>query len=538
MKWRIISSYFLISCLLLEDLSMSAGESGEKAASGSSGGILIASSSYNDAGSGGYGSSETSRSGQITSNSSNTTSSGEYNARGTSSSGRITSSSSNATSSGGYGSGGTSSSGLTTSASSNATSSGGYGTSKAAGGISVTTLGASCAVSSGVGSSATSGGSGAATKGAAGAVGFRATGKGSSGMSSGFVSGGRDGKRDGGLGAVTVSTVTKNSYSSGGSGEAKRGSSSAVTYSPVPKEKKGTTTMAAAVSDVFYESSSTNSSPEYKRKEYGTSSLASSSATRGRTQSRESEIRARLQSASPPASWTELDDVKRLLRGNHSTSTSPTRSPNNTLPIPKKASVETRTMSDSAATEHYGSIWSGGGSSGYGYNTNPNNLSATSTLYSSGVQNNLTLSSPSMNGGFSAGSTVPMYGLQNNLGTTSPMAFSATGANTHTVYGVQKNVSGPVIGTTTVRPSSPINDESPGKDFKFVLIEKENAPVKKETERLVMTKDTGKQFMSTAHATTSAFFSGDSLQRDKQKLSSSTMGEGTDTKCRQDLLSS
>ena len=55
----------------------------------------------------------------------------------------------------------------------------------------------------------------------------------------------------------------------------------------------------------------------------------------------------------------------------------------------------------------------------------------------------------------------------------------------------------------TVRPSSPINDESPGKDFKFVLIEKENAPVKKETERLVMTKDTGKQFMSTAHATTS-----------------------------------
>lgn len=55
----------------------------------------------------------------------------------------------------------------------------------------------------------------------------------------------------------------------------------------------------------------------------------------------------------------------------------------------------------------------------------------------------------------------------------------------------------------TVRPSSPINDEASGKDFKFVLIEKENAPVKKETERLVKTKDTGKQFMSALPASAS-----------------------------------
>lgn len=50
----------------------------------------------------------------------------------------------------------------------------------------------------------------------------------------------------------------------------------------------------------------------------------------------------------------------------------------------------------------------------------------------------------------------------------------------------------------TVRPSSPISDEASGKDFKFVLIEKENTPVKKDTERLVMTKDTGKTFLSAA----------------------------------------
>lgn len=70
-------------------------------------------------------------------------------------------------------------------------------------------------------------------------------------MSSGFICDDREGKRDGGLGAVTVSTVTKTSYSGGGSGEAKRGTSSAVTYSPVPKERKGTSTMATTFSDVF-----------------------------------------------------------------------------------------------------------------------------------------------------------------------------------------------------------------------------------------------------------------------------------------------
>uniref|UniRef100_A0A3Q1HBF7 Uncharacterized protein n=1 Tax=Anabas testudineus TaxID=64144 RepID=A0A3Q1HBF7_ANATE len=180
----------------------------------------------------------------------------------------------------------------------------------------------------------------------------------------------------------------------------------------------------------------------------------------------ESEIRARLQSASPTGYWTELDDVKRLLRGSHSTSTSPPQSPNNTLPIPKKPSVETRTMSESSGTGSTNHIWSGGVSGSYSYNTNHNNLSTTSTLYQSG------------------------------------------------------------------QPSSPINDEASGKDFNYVLIEKENSPVKKETERLVMAKDTGKQFMSAAPTSISATYSEDSLKREKQKLSSSTVEEGTDAKCK------
>ncbi|KAM7418398.1 hypothetical protein PAMA_015835 [Pampus argenteus] len=395
------------------------------------------------------------------------------------------------------GSSSTSSSALITSSSSHTASSGG--------GISVSTVGASSAVSSGGGSTAASGGSGTG--------GRTKVGGGFYGVPSGFICDGGEESREGGLGPVTVSTVTKTSHNSGGSGEMMRGSSSAATYSPGPKEKKSMTTMASSFSEVFDESSSTNSSPEYNRKEY------------------ESEIRARLQSASPKASWTELDDVKRLLRGgNHSTSTSPAQSPNNTLPIPKKASVETRTMSESSSTDQYGSIWSGGMSSSYGYNTNPNNLSTNSTLYQSGVQNNLTLSSPPVNSGLSASSTVPVYGVQNNLSSSSSAVLSPTGTSPQIVYGVQKNVSNAGISTTTVRPTSLTNDEASGKDFKFILIEKENAPVKKETERLIMTKDTGKQFMAAAPSATFASYSEDSLKREKQKLSSSTVDEGTDAK--------
>lgn len=47
-----------------------------------------------------------------------------------------------------------------------------------------------------------------------------------------------------------------------------------------------------------------------------------------------------------------------------------------------------------------------------------------------------------------------------------------------------------------MRPSSPASDDPSGRDFKCVLIEKDNVDVRKEAERMVMTKDTGKQFMS------------------------------------------
>lgn len=50
-------------------------------------------------------------------------------------------------------------------------------------------------------------------------------------------------------------------------------------------------------------------------------------------------------------------------------------------------------------------------------------------------------------------------------------------------------------GLYPVRPGGPAHDlEASAKDFKLVLMEKENAPGNRETEQLIVTKDTGKQF--------------------------------------------
>lgn len=50
---------------------------------------------------------------------------------------------------------------------------------------------------------------------------------------------------------------------------------------------------------------------------------------------------------------TELDEVKRLLKGSRSASASPTRNTSNTLPIPKKGTVETKVVT---ASSHSGKL--------------------------------------------------------------------------------------------------------------------------------------------------------------------------------------
>uniref|UniRef100_A0A673MQW5 Uncharacterized protein n=1 Tax=Sinocyclocheilus rhinocerous TaxID=307959 RepID=A0A673MQW5_9TELE len=186
--------------------------------------------------------------------------------------------------------------------------------------------------------------------------------------------------------------------------------------SPLFVERKSKTTHSRR----YDGSSSDSSSPEIKRKDYG--------STRGRSQSRETEIRTRLQSASPSTRWTELDDVKKLLKGSRSASVSPTRSPSSSpLPIPRKASTLDTKISTKQVEQYDTTIldadlasytWNSSTlpstvstGTAYGFNSNTNNMSTGATLVNStspsslsgyGVQKNY-LTSPSSTLGVGTG---------------------------------------------------------------------------------------------------------------------------------------
>lgn len=282
-------------------------------------------------------------------------------------------------------------------------------------------------------------------------------------------------------------------------------------------------------------SSSGNSSPEYPRKEFA------SSSTRGRSQTRESEIRVRLQSASPSTRWTELDDVKRLLKGSRSASVSPTRNSSNTLPIPKKGTVETRvvTASSQSVSGTYDAtildanlpshVWSSTLPAGSSMGTYHNNMTTQSSsllntnAYSAGsvfgVPNNMASCSPTLHPGISTSSSV--FGMQNNLAPSSS-ALSHGTATTSTAYGVKKNMpQSPAVVSTGVSTSAASttsiqNDDLLHKDCKFLILEKDNVPAKKEMELLIMTKDSGKVFTASPASVTATSFSEDTLKKEKQ----------------------
>uniref|UniRef100_A0A8C3JFP7 Uncharacterized protein n=1 Tax=Calidris pygmaea TaxID=425635 RepID=A0A8C3JFP7_9CHAR len=223
----------------------------------------------------------------------------------------------------------------------------------------------------------------------------------------------------------------------------------------------------------------------------------------------ESEIRVRLQSASPSGRWTELDDVKRLLKGSRSASCSPTRSPSSTLPIPKKAVVETKMVTESSqsvsgtydttilntALPSY--MWSStlpAGSSLGGYHNSSSLINAMSHSAGSGISNNISLP------------LFAVFGVPNNLAPSNHnlnagLSTSSTGGTVLTSQG----------------------DDILRKDCKFLLLEKENAPAKKEMELLIMTKDSGKVFSAstTGFVSCSGSFAEDTLKKEKQGFSSS-----------------
>uniref|UniRef100_A0A452IXK3 Collagen type XVII alpha 1 chain n=1 Tax=Gopherus agassizii TaxID=38772 RepID=A0A452IXK3_9SAUR len=223
----------------------------------------------------------------------------------------------------------------------------------------------------------------------------------------------------------------------------------------------------------------------------------------------ESEIRVRLQSASPSTRWTELDDVKRLLKGSRSASVSPTRSSSSTLPIPKKAVVETKMVTESsqsvsgtydttilnAALPPY--MWSSTLPAGSSLGSYHNNMAQGSSLVN-------TMSHSTGSGTVTAplAFSFAVFGVQNNLAPSSAaMTHSATTAST--------------VGSTMNSQS----DDILRKDCKFLLLEKENVPAKKEMELLIMTKDSGKVFSASSTGLTS--FAEDTLKKEKQGFSSS-----------------
>ncbi|XP_016067581.1 PREDICTED: collagen alpha-1(XVII) chain-like, partial [Miniopterus natalensis] len=281
-------------------------------------------------------------------------------------------------------------------------------------------------------------------------------------------------------------------------------------------------------------SSSGNSSPEYPRKEFA------SSATRGRSQTRESEIRVRLQSASPSTRWTELDEVKRLVKGSRSASASPTRNSSNTLPIPKKGTVETKTVTASSQSvsgtydatildanlpSHMWSSTLPAGSSMGAYHNNMTthsssllNTNAYSTGSVFGVPNNMASCSTALHPGTSTSS---VFGMQNNLAPSSS-ALSHGMATTSTAYGMKKNISqSPAVVSTGVSTSAACttsvqNDDLLHKDCKFLILEKDNVPAKKEMELLIMNKDSGKVFTASPASIAATSFSEDTLKKEKQ----------------------
>uniref|UniRef100_A0A3B5AI11 Uncharacterized protein n=1 Tax=Stegastes partitus TaxID=144197 RepID=A0A3B5AI11_9TELE len=223
---------------------------------------------------------------------------------------------------------------------------------------------------------------------------------------------------------------------------------------------------------------------------------------------------------------TELDDVKKLLKG-RSNSVSPTRSScaSITLPVPKKASVETKTVSVASQSGQYDTLdailptfsWStstlpststtvvAGNTSSYSYQVGTNNM-AGGTLP-------LSATSPSGLHQISA-SLLTVYGFQNNLAPTSASVLTTNGTNINANlggYGVQKNVSnGGTIISTGVSTSESQTDDSYKQGYKFILSEKENVPAKRDTELLILAKDSGKQFTSS-----SSSLSGDSIKKEK-----------------------
>uniref|UniRef100_A0A8C7KXD6 Uncharacterized protein n=1 Tax=Oncorhynchus kisutch TaxID=8019 RepID=A0A8C7KXD6_ONCKI len=121
-------------------------------------------------------------------------------------------------------------------------------------------------------------------------------------------------------------------------------------------------------------------------------------------------------------------------------------------------------------------------------------------------------------------SSLSVYGFQNNLAPMSSSVLTTSGVNAHsgtlTGYGVQKNISnggGLVstgVSTSAMSALRSHTDDAYRKDLKYLVLQKENVPVKRDTEVLTLTKDSGKHFTSSVRSVGGSL-SGDSLKKEK-----------------------
>uniref|UniRef100_A0A8C7KXE5 Uncharacterized protein n=1 Tax=Oncorhynchus kisutch TaxID=8019 RepID=A0A8C7KXE5_ONCKI len=208
---------------------------------------------------------------------------------------------------------------------------------------------------------------------------------------------------------------------------------------------------------------------------------------------------------------TELDDVKRLVKGGRSNSVSPTRSSaSSTLPVPRKATVEAKIVtqaSQSVSGQYETTTLDSGLPSSYCWTSSTLPISSATCNSSSayGYHSNTNNMSPGL------GSSL--------LNTTSPSSLSGETTN-ETGYGVQKNISnggGLVstgVSTSAMSALRSHTDDAYRKDLKYLVLQKENVPVKRDTEVLTLTKDSGKHFTSSVRSVGGSL-SGDSLKKEK-----------------------
>uniref|UniRef100_A0A3Q2DUA1 Uncharacterized protein n=1 Tax=Cyprinodon variegatus TaxID=28743 RepID=A0A3Q2DUA1_CYPVA len=339
----------------------------------------------------------------------------------------------------------------------------------------------------------------------------------------GYGSGGGGGRGEGGSGSTyLVSSVSKVRSSSSGGARRAQTAGSSVGLSPGFRERKTISSRSGG----YDGSSSANSSPEFPLSFHGDSSYSWFVLSQICCLSFLNSI------CITGLLGAELEDVKKLLKG-RSSSVSPTRSSSAsiTLPVPKKASAESKTVSVATQSGQYDTLDSAFPTFSWSTTTLPSSATAViagnsgSYTYQLGQvsTNNMSGGSPpispapapSLSGQYHPSEMCQMVVLPSAQGSLQVMNKEQT-----TVQETYDVTELPYQCVATFSATRSQTDDAYKRDYKYTVSEKGNVPARREGEMLILAKDSGKQF-----TTSSSSLSGDSLK--KEKLISSYIDTGT-----------